>query len=381
MVVVDYIFFWLSAALVLLSPILFTIIFWVYWKHRHYEYFVKRDQTALIISFCCAAVYVMVGMPLALCSSYYNPLLYTDQSLSRLTISVPPIPVAMIFYAIIITFLMIILYRTLLLLLQIKYSQHSRQWRMKLNPNFRSLAVKYYKKLAHNNRITWITLAINCIVVIPVIIVGLYFGTITSMSAYFGLLSITMSSIVTIGLYKIGKFADFYFIRIELWFLICGSIVVVSEIAIGIVFYALDEFNFDMQSLFLFFVCTSIINMFAYCGLTVMFPIWMTKRRERSLTRHRKTIQSLYLSKSRLAVLIANDEGLSISVIINILKHHVHESCICKCFNAYFVWLHVSLCGDCGCMQLFANHIFNHQNQIIIIITLQKHKHKQKNRL
>ena len=302
---VDHVFLWGTIISAFLSFFVFAASGWLFWKHRNEAYFVRRDRGAIIGMFALAVAFEYILMPLFLFSQT-NPTIDEYKWLSATTINISILTLVSFSYFLVFGVTIFTVHRMFLLLLTIRYHQDSRHWRMKFNPNFTSLAVKYYKKLTKNNKMLKMTTLIYIIICVP-----LWWLAAISESVYIYASFILFAAIVllVIILLKIGKFADYYFIRLEFWLITLGYVVCTIELLIAVfVFYPINMQTFVM---FLCFTCS--MNFPLLPAFMVCFPMFINRKKRRKVGKSNKN------SKSRLLELISHYEGLFVSVQFNIV--------------------------------------------------------------
>ena len=180
------------------------------------------------------------------------------------------------------------------LMIKIIYSQQSKHWRLLLNPKnstkLNNFILKHYNKLSRPKYqliACFILYFILISLAVTATCLGSHFYIIRLISQ--AILWIFLCIFIITCLYKIGKFADFWFIRIELWILCAISFAV----ALVFIITALVEDEASQQSndkaslLAVILISASLIII--SLGLMILFPIYFNQRRDKQIQRKRVT--------------------------------------------------------------------------------------------
>eukprot|EP01084_Bolivina_argentea_P037523 69425_1 len=174
------------------------------------------------------------------------------------------------------------------LMIKIIYSQQTKHWRLLLNPTdtTNNFILKHYNMLSRP-KYQIITAFTLCAIITTLAVTATCLGTQFYMIRVYtlALLWISLAIFIGICLYKIGKFADFWYIRQELWVL-CGVICVIVIIFVvsGIIG---DDVQNDTTLLFVILMTEATLCILWIC-IMILGPIYFNERRDKKIKKNTK---------------------------------------------------------------------------------------------
>eukprot|EP01084_Bolivina_argentea_P283664 485896_1 len=266
-----------------------TCIFcgYMFYKYKHKQYFVKRNKT-LLITICC-------GFTINIYTQLLPGVLWNGFDISYFTKYEHNFYfVALLFAIVSVPFIVLTLFRYFDLLIRIMHTESSKKWRLLLTSSNTqtNFILKHYNKFSRP-KYQFLLSFILYIIILILFLSCSSTGDMHDMIIAIAIMWLLFAIFVAICLYKIGQFADFWYIRFELWLMVI--VLLFGVIILAIIIPTLDDLPSKLAVIFALESFSTPIVFFLF----VCFPIFMNERRDKQIEQRLKesnmnSVQKLY---------------------------------------------------------------------------------------